>query len=264
MERPQRQIRVLFDSWSPHFGQIHRHRLGADFQQAALFDPARDPAFAELAYKTTANIAESHYLMGIDLLNLGQLYGAKPYFEKASIEVTRSIALASENPDKERANELVTYYRILAKNNLLVIKRYGEMDRVEDTIRAIAEARRLDQSGKSAWDLLEGDVYKAAARSSDAARAYRNALSTDPDSLDALYNLSLLLVVSGEKEGLVEAIKYMSRFVEKAPPSDARSAEVRASLESLRKQLLDDSAKRDKLPISSKRSVRDQPDLKPS
>jgi tetratricopeptide (TPR) repeat protein len=202
--------------------------------------------------------------MGIDLLNLGQPYGAKPYFEKASIEVTRSIALASENPDKERANELVTYYRILAKNNLLVIKRYGEMDRVEDTIRAIAEARRLDQSGKSAWDLLEGDVYKAAARSSDAAGAYRNALSTDPDSLDALYNLSLLLVVSGEKEGLVEAIKYMSRFVEKAPPSDARSAEVRASLESLRKQLLDDSAKRDKLPISSKRSVRDQPDLKPS
>jgi tetratricopeptide (TPR) repeat protein len=139
--------------------------------------------------------------MGIDLLNLGQLYGAKPYFEKASIEVTRSIALASENPDKDPklGNELITYYRILAKNNLLVIKHYGETERVDETIHAIAEARRLDQSGKSGWDLLEGDVYKAAARSSDAARAYRNALSTDPDSLDALYNLSLLLVVSGER-----------------------------------------------------------------
>jgi tetratricopeptide (TPR) repeat protein len=188
--------------------------------------------------------------MGIDLLNLGQLYGAKPYFEKASIEVTRSIALASENPDKDPklGNELITYYRILAKNNLLVIKHYGETERVDETIHAIAEARRLDQSGKSGWDLLEGDVYKAAARSSDAARAYRNALSTDPDSLDALYNLSLLLVVSGEKKGLVEAIKYMSRFVEKAPRSDARSSEVRVSLESLKKQLLDDSAKRDKPP----------------
>ena len=188
--------------------------------------------------------------MGIDLLNLGQLYGAKPYFEKASIEVTRSIALASENPDKDPklGNELITYYRILAKNNLLVIKHYGETERVDETIHAIAEARRLDQSGKSGWDLLEGDVYKAAARSSDAARAYRNALSTDPDSLDALYNLSLLLVVSGEREGLVEAIKYMSRFVEKAPRSDARSSEVRASLESLKKQLLDEPAKRDRPP----------------
>jgi hypothetical protein len=96
--------------------------------------------------------------------------------------------------------------------------------------------------------LLDGDVYKAAARSSDAARAYRNALSPDPDSLDALYNLSLLLVVSGEKEGLGEAIKGLSRFVEKAPPSDARSSEVRASLESLKEELLDDSGKRDRHP----------------
>jgi hypothetical protein len=35
--------------------------------------------------------------------------------------------------------------------------------------------------------------------------------------------------------GSEEAIKYMERFVGKAPPSDARSSEVRASLESLRK-----------------------------
>jgi tetratricopeptide (TPR) repeat protein len=208
-----------------------------EFEQASSVDPGKHAAMAELAYKANANLAESHYQIGVDMFNKKDRAGAKPHFEKAVEATNKAIALASATPPDANANinnDLLIYYNILAKNAQLLVEYYGAANLIDDTVKAMDKASSIDATNKNKWGVAKADMFRAAGRTDDAVAAYKGVIAADPNNADALYGLGLTLIASSERAKIQEGADTLALFVAKAPPTDKRVPIVKDALEGVK------------------------------
>jgi tetratricopeptide (TPR) repeat protein len=214
----------------------------SEFEQAAAIDPGKHASFVEVVYKSRVQASESHYQLGADLFNKKDKPGAKTHFEKAYEEAKQAIALASTVTDDPNVkNDLIIYHNILIKNALLLAEHYGEMNVVDESAKAIDNLETLDPANKVKYEVQKGDLYRAAANSDPnmtekAVATYKSVLTSDPTNLEALYNLGIALLGSSEKEKIQESLNYLSDFVAKAPATDKRVPDTKATIEAIKTQ----------------------------
>jgi tetratricopeptide (TPR) repeat protein len=213
-----------------------------EFEQAAAIDPGKHTSFVEVVYKSRVQASESHYQLGADLFNKKDKPGAKTHFEKAYEEAKQAIALASTvTEDPNVKNDLIIYHNILIKNAMLLAEHYGEMNVVGDSVKAIDNLETLDPTNKVKYEVQKGDLYRVAGNSDPnmsekAVATYKSVLASDPNNLEALYNLGIALLGSSEKEKIQESLNYLSDFVAKAPPADKRIPDTKATIEAIKTQ----------------------------
>jgi tetratricopeptide (TPR) repeat protein len=203
------------------------------FEQAATLATQKQPAFAELLCHLSANSAETHYQIGVSLFNLRKRDEARASFESAIFAAKNAIRIASASADPATSKELLNYHDGLARNYLLLIEYFGAVDYIDETFKLIDKAGKIDSLNKR-WDLLRGDLCLKVGRADDAVAAYSKVLTAEPQNLDALYGLSLVLVESTEKEKLLQAERNLNQFIIKAPPTDKRVATAKVMIESLK------------------------------
>jgi|HubBroStandDraft_6_1064221.scaffolds.fasta_scaffold223330_1 tetratricopeptide (TPR) repeat protein len=210
----------------------------AEFQQAASVDPTKQAAFAEVAYKAYANAAQINYDLGVDLFNAKKRDDAKPHFETAIDQITKSINIVGASPEKDKPtvkNDLIINYDLLTKNVKLLVEFYGEANRIDDTVKALDQVEAVDlPANKNKWELVKGDLYRSSGNTDAASTAYKGVLAADPNNLDALYGIGLTLIASSEKTQIQEAANYLADFIAKAPATDRRVPEVKSGLEALK------------------------------
>jgi tetratricopeptide (TPR) repeat protein len=240
-------LQASFDQARTHYNQgIELRRANnlqaalSEFELAASVDPSKHAAFAELSHKANANLAETHYQIGVDLFNQKKRDEAKKHFEAAVEAITKAISvLSNATADKATTNnnELLIYYDILAKNTKLLVEFYQAADRIPAAVAALDKAEALDTTpSKYKWGVIRGDLYRAAGQSDEAIAAYKKVLAADPNNLDALFGMGLTLLASSDMAKLQESANYLADFVSKAPPSDKRVNDAKATLEALKNQ----------------------------
>jgi tetratricopeptide (TPR) repeat protein len=215
----------------------------SEFEQAAAIDPGKHASFVEVAYKSNVQLSEAHYQLGADLFNKKDKPGAKIHFEKAYEAAKKAIALASTVTDDPNVkNDLITYHNVLIKNALLLAEHYGEANVVDESVKAIDNLETLDAANKVKYEVQKGDLYRAAANSGDAnmtekaVATYKGVLASDPNNLEALYNLGIALLGSSDKEKIQESLNYLSDFAAKAPATDKRVPDTKATIEAIKTQ----------------------------
>ena len=207
-----------------------------EFEQAASVDPGKHAAMAELAYKANANLAEAHYQIGVDMFNKKDRPGAKTHFEAGVAAINKAIATASGVTDNPNINnDLIVYYNILAKNAQLLVEFYGA-NIIDDTIKSLDKAAALDTTNKAKWDIAKGKLYQAAGRSDEAVASYKAVLASDPNNIDALYQMGLTLLASSDKDKIQESVNALADFVAKAPATDKRVPDAKSAIEAIRAQ----------------------------
>jgi tetratricopeptide (TPR) repeat protein len=214
----------------------------SEFEAASVADPTKHSAFAELAHKANAQLAEAHYQLGVEKFNAGKRDDAKQHFEKAVTSIQKAITVAS-TPSSEAAGaapqgggsaEVIAYYNILSKNALLLVEHYGVANLIDSTSQAFDKVQAIDTANKGKWAAQKADLYRFAGRTDEAAAAYKAILATDPSNIDALYGLGLTLIASQEKAVIQEGTNALADFVSKAPATDKRMPAVKEALEAVK------------------------------
>jgi tetratricopeptide (TPR) repeat protein len=245
VEAKNEETKATYNSALAHFKQGVALKQQKDYQgaiaeflQAATIDPTKQAAFAEVAYKSNANAAQTNYQLGVDLFNEKKRDDAKPHFEGAVDQITKAISIINASADKDKTpavkEELIVYYDVLAKNVKLLVQYYGEANRIDDMVKALDQVEALDATNKTKWGDVRGDLYFSAGQTDQAAATYKGVLAADPNNLDALYGIGLTLVASTDKATLQEAANYLSDFIAKAPAADKRVPEVKSALDALK------------------------------
>jgi tetratricopeptide (TPR) repeat protein len=216
----------------------------SEFEAASVADPTKHSAFAELAHKANAQLAEAHYQLGVEKFNAGKRDEAKQHFEKAVTSIQKAITVVSA-PSSEAGGgapqggsggsaEVIAYYNILTKNALLLVEHYGVANLIDSTGQALDKAQAIDSANKSKWAAQKADLYRFAGRTDEAAAAYKSILAADPNNVDALYGLGLTLIASQEKAVIQEGTNALADFVSKAPATDKRMPAVKEALEAVK------------------------------
>jgi hypothetical protein len=130
-----------------------------EFEQATKIDPLKHAALLELYYKANANLAESHYQIGVELFNKQNKNEARLHFDAAVDSINKAINAASSISDLDVRNDLLIYYSILAKNAKILIEHYGRTDLLESTLNALDKAEALDLS-KEKWETHKAELTR--------------------------------------------------------------------------------------------------------
>ncbi len=233
-----------------------------EFEAASNVETSKHVEFLRLAYKASANIAEAHYQVGVDLFNKKQKKEAKSHFEEAVSSISKAIDLAStDSADPNNNNDLLTYYNIYGKNALLLLEHYnGDPTTavkikvkkpgteewtvssspittdvlVADAARVFDKAAGADTTNKNKWLIMKGDAYRFGGMSVEATAAYKGVIAADPMSVDAMYGLGLTLIASSETKVIQEGANALGDFVAKAPATDKRVPIVKEALEAVK------------------------------
>ena len=212
----------------------------SEFELASTVDPTKHAAMKLLAYKANANLAETHYQIGVDLFNKKQRPEAKTHFEAAVAAVKKALELAASDTAENNPSlnsDLIIYYNILGKNAMLLVEYYGAADIVDATVKELDKAEVLDTANKNKWAAMKADLYRSAGRTDEAVAAYKKALAADANNFDALYGLGLTLIASSERAQIQEGANTLAEFLVKAPATDKRVPIVKSSLEELKNGL---------------------------
>lgn len=237
-----KEMQESFDLAVKHFNEGVRLKTAnnyegalAEFEASTNLDPSKNKHFVEIAHRSNAQVAETHYQLGADKFNKRDREGAKPHFEKAVASINKAIAVASGVADDPNINnDLITYYGILEKNARILVENYGQANLVDDTIKAMAKAESIDTANKNKWGVLKADMLRSAGKTDEAIAAYKAVIAADPAAVDALYGLGLTLIASTERAQIQEGANALADFVSKAPATDKRVPIVKDALEGVK------------------------------
>src|SRR5213075_2997615 len=110
----------------------------SEFEAASAVDPAKHAAMKLINYRANANLAEVHYQLGVELFNKRQRDEAKPHFVAAVAAAKKAIALSADDTAENNpslSSDMITYYNILTKNQMLLVEHYGSVDMIDDTAK---------------------------------------------------------------------------------------------------------------------------------
>jgi tetratricopeptide (TPR) repeat protein len=238
-----KEVQESFDVAIKHFNEGVKLKTAnnyeaalSEFEQSTKLDPGKNKNFVEIAHRSNAQLAETHYQLGADKFNKKDRNGAKPHFEQAVTSINKAIAVASAVTDDPSVNnDLITYYSILEKNAQILIENYNEANLVDDTTKSLDKAMSIDTAqNKNKWVVLKAKLFFAAGRSDEAVAAYESVLASDSSNIDALFGLGLALVATGEKAQVQKGANTLADFVSKAPANDPRVPIVKEALEGVK------------------------------
>ena len=161
-----RAMQTRFDQFREHFNKgiefikasppNHQAAL-SEFNAAAAINPAENAAFAELSYKANANLAESHYQIGIDLFNQKKRDEAKLHLEQGVKAIDKAISVATSSTDTRINSDLLIYYSILAKTAKILVTVYSITDLIDPTVTALDKAAAID-ADKDKWRKIQDEL----------------------------------------------------------------------------------------------------------
>jgi len=256
-----KELQASFDTAVKHFntgtelkGAGNFQGALSEFEQAAMLDITKNKNFIEVGHRSNAQIAETVYHMGADLFNKKDRDGAKPLFKKSVAAANKAIEIASTATEEPNIkNDLITYYSILSKSAQVLIENYGEVALIDPTVKSLEKAEELDTANKLQWEVTRGNLFRSAGRTDEALEVYKKVIAADPNNLDALYNMGLALLGSTDKEKIQESVNLLAQFVSKAPPTDKRVTDAKATIDAIKNQFNVEAEKPEKAAPKRKR-----------
>ncbi|HSB09672.1 MAG TPA: tetratricopeptide repeat protein [Blastocatellia bacterium] len=256
-----KDLQASFDTAVKHFntgtelkGAGNYQGALSEFEQAAMLDITKNKNFIEVGHRSNAQIAETLYHMGADLFNKRDRDGAKPLFKKSVAAANKAVEIASTATEEPNIkNDLITYYSILSKSAQVLIENYGETALIDPTVKSLEKAEELDTANKLQWEVTRGNLFRSAGRTDEAIEVYKKVLVADPNNLDALYNMGLALLGSTEREKIQESVNLLDQFVSKAPPTDKRVSDAKATIVAIKNQFNVEAEKPEKAAPKRKR-----------
>jgi tetratricopeptide (TPR) repeat protein len=147
--------------------------------------------------------------------------------------------LEGQMSDPAKANDLknktdkIAYLKLKAEAEAFLATQFGDPVHAEAAAKdyqALAEIS-TDANEKKGHRLKIAQLFFQMGKVPESVAIYQEVLQTDPENLEALYGLGLAYSI--EEAKLPEATALWKKFIEKAPDSDKRVADVKAALQSL-------------------------------
>ncbi|MBO0725062.1 MAG: tetratricopeptide repeat protein, partial [Blastocatellia bacterium] len=162
---------------------------------------------------------------------------AKQDFSDSINAIGKAIALADpllNDPQKgaQAKKSKLTYLKSKADAEGLLATKLGMAEMVEPAVkdyRDVAEGSETP-ADKIKFQLSAAGVYFDGNKPEEAVTAYTTILQANPDNLDAIYKLGLAYASVAKFQ---ESANTFQQFLDKAPESDGRVAEVKAVLKDL-------------------------------
>ena len=193
-------------------------------------------------YSVWANLALALYNRGVTNFNesmkdMSKRDVAKQDFNDAINAISKGIALVEpklSDPAKgaEAKKQMATAVKIKADAEGLLAKKLGVMDMVEPSVKDYRQVAEMSEApaDKVKYQLAAAEVYFDSGKAEEAVASYTAILEANPDNLDALYKLALAYASVAKFQ---ESANTFQKFLDKAPETDARVAEVKAVLKDL-------------------------------
>lgn len=139
-------------------------------------------------------------------------------------------------PKSDELNYLAARYE-----NYRIALQTGSSDLADAASKAIQEyvTVETDPAKKAKAQISLADALLQGGQVEQSIAAYRQALTTNPDNLDAMYGLGIALAAdpSQSKEKLAEARDALQKFAAKAPATDSRKQEAAAAADGISQSL---------------------------
>jgi tetratricopeptide (TPR) repeat protein len=199
------------------------------FKEAQGFDPDQ--------HVIPANLALALYNRGATQLNAGQRDAAKQDFTDAAAAAGQAIQILDPKlSDPAQAVQLkkskVSYLKIKADAQSVLAQRFGDTAAAESAVKdynAAAELSEVSEEKKS-FSLKAAKSLYEAGMIEQSIDAYSKFLTSDPDNIEALYNLGLAYASVAKFQ---ESANTLQRFVDKAPENDPRVPETKTVIKDL-------------------------------
>jgi tetratricopeptide (TPR) repeat protein len=159
--------------------------------------------------------------------------------ESSSKAVQLSKALpAPASPEEQKSQASNRYFALLARAEAMrLFASKVDPTKADEGFAAFQEliAAETDPAKKLKDQVDAAQMYFDSGNAPKAVDAYKAALTTDPENLEATLGLGLALFSTGDKARYQEAANYLQRFVDKAPDTHPLKASARESLDYLKK-----------------------------
>jgi tetratricopeptide (TPR) repeat protein len=208
-----------------------------EFGEAAKLDAEQQAVWQGLALalynRGVTNFNES----AKDPSNTSKRDAAKQDFNDSINAIGKAMALVEpllNDPQKgaQAKKSKAAYLKSKADAEGLLAKKLGVMDMIEPAVkdyREVAESAETPED-KIKYQLSAAEVYFDAGKPEEAVTAYAGIIEASPDNLDAIYKLALAYASVAKFQ---ESADTFQKFLDKAPETDARVAEVKAVLKDL-------------------------------
>lgn len=204
------------------------------YTEAAKLDPEQQAIWG--------NLALAHYNRGVTNINeslkdMSKRDPAKQDFNDSIAAIDKAIALNETSMSDPAKGPLAKktksqYLKIRADAESLLAKRLGVMDAAPKAVSDYKEAAALTDSvdDKKSFELKAAETYFESGMAEEAVTAYQAILAGDPNNIEALYKLGLAYASVAKFQ---ESADTLQKFIDTAPESDPRTAEVKAVIKDL-------------------------------
>lgn len=219
------------------------------FEQGQQLSANKDYAGAITAYNEAGkldpeqqaiwgNLALAYYNRGVTNLNdslkdPSKRDAAKQDFNDSITAVGKALALnepSLADPAKgvEAKKSKSQYLKIKADSESLLARRLGVMDVAETANKDYLAAAELSENpaDKKAFPVKGAETLREAGKTDEAISAFKGVLASDPDNIEALYNLGL--AYANNEKTWQDSANTLQKFVDKAPETDPRVTEAKS------------------------------------
>ncbi|MGH9842841.1 MAG: tetratricopeptide repeat protein [Blastocatellia bacterium] len=189
-------------------------------------------------YSVWANLALALYNRGVtnyneSLKDQSKRDPAKQDFNDSINAISKAIALTEpklNDPAKgaEAKKQMATAVKIKADSESLLAKKLNVMEMADAANKDYLKAAELSDNpaDKKSFVMKGAETLREAGKNDEAVVALKTILETDPENVDALYNLGL--VYSNTEKTWQDAANMLQKFVDKAPATDTRVADAKS------------------------------------
>ncbi len=200
------------------------------YNEAGKLDPEQQAIWA--------NLALALYNRGVTYYNestkdMAKRDPAKQDFNDSVTAIGKAIALVEpqlSDPAKapQAKKQKAQYVKIKADAESLLAKRLGVAEMADAANKDYLAAGELSDNpaDKKSFALKGAETLREAGKNEEAVVALKAILETDPDNIDALYNLGL--VYSNTEKTWQDAANILQKFVDKAPANDPRVTDAKS------------------------------------
>ncbi len=137
-----------------------------------------------------------------------------------------------KNDPVQNKNSRRTYHVVKAESESILAGKYGAADQAEAAVKDFQTAADLtdDPAKKKEYILKGAKVLFEAGKVEDSIVAYQKILETDPDNIDALYELGLAYANVAKFQ---ESANTLQKFLDRAPETNPHVAEVKSVIAEL-------------------------------
>lgn len=205
------------------------------YNEAAKIDPEQQAIWGNLALalfnRGVTNLNES-------LKDSSKRDLAKQDFNDSINAISKALALnepALSDPAKGAVakKSKSQYLKIKADSESLLARRLGAADMAETANKDYLQAAELSDNpaDKKTFPVKGAETLREAGKNDEAIAAFKIILNSDPDNIEALYNLGL--AYANTEATWQDSANMLQKFADKAPETDPRVAEAKSVIGAL-------------------------------